>query len=871
MDNPETGTTTPSGPDAEPAGSPGRGGRPRGRRRPRREGDAGRRPRQTTAEASAAEAPSLEALEEPGPRAQPLREMPPIGMSAPTSGSLRLDPEANVYLITAGQTTYRVRLGPEAAESGLLAIDGRLGDGEWFPLLVDAGMFYRTGEGAVLPPPEAASIVETREFRHSARGRILTLRYTETIAGRALRRTLILRLVGRSLCVTINGTGAPGSPHYCGFTLGRMAASTARELRVPGLLDPLFALPGGAFATAYLDRWLGSCTASPPGGAFYRPNTAGRAEPVSETFYLTFGRDPLDGLPAVPPEPAPCFEDVVGRAFLDVWSDAPYASDAAAFERLSRCGLDDLVVTYRNWQQFGYRRRLPVHYPAARERGTNEQFRRMVAEAGERGWRFALAEEYATITPDSPYWDPRVVAKGSDGLLRASPEGGFAIAADRMVEFARLESTKIQRNYHPGATFAGPHVGWNPEDGLHQVDSDVTNPCSRTMADALRATRGLFDFLRATHPGPLLGAGGEGPRRFDTQWTGVVEAAARPLDEGDRAPLIVDYELRFLNPVMVGFGVGSYPRFFGRNDAVDPRAVDWDAYRAAEVALGRAPYLGALGVQVKPPVPWMPLGSIQGAVTEYYMLSALHRRAVASPVVEIRYRMGAEMVPLAVAAAQGLDFTQVQVWRRHASGLEVWVNRDRRAHWMVRSGGLTYDLPPNGWLALRPSERFVVYSALIAGNRVDVCLSPEYAFLNTRGGTARRIEGITSDGLCALSEGAVDGRLDVLMVGSRSLVLSHEAYRLSERGDLRLRHLAPDEVELCVLDTESGKPVQVNLPVFSPDWQPDRIEVTERADGAWRPRGNAVRPSGPSLQLGRVVPGVLYRLKLAASGGPDRT
>ena len=49
----------------------------------------------------------------------------------------------------------------------------------------------------------------------------------------------------------------------------------------------------------------------------------------------------------------------------------------------------------------------------------------MVARARERGWRFALAEEYTTITPDSPYWDPRVVAKGSDGLFVGQAYGGY--------------------------------------------------------------------------------------------------------------------------------------------------------------------------------------------------------------------------------------------------------------------------------------------------------------------------------------------------------------------------------------------------------------------------------------------------------------
>src|SRR5262249_2837263 len=158
------------------------------------------------------------------------------------------------------------------------------------------------------------------------------------------------------------------------------------------------------------------------------------------------------------------------------------------------------------------------------------------------------------LHPDSPYWDPKVVAKGSDGMLREAPEGGCPVAANRMLDFARLESTKIQRNYPVNAAFADGHVGWSPEEGLRQVDADASNRGAASVSAALRATQSLLRFLRDVHGGPLFGTSGAGSERFDTQWTGVVDLAERPLDGGCQAPLVVDYELLHLNPRMLAFG-----------------------------------------------------------------------------------------------------------------------------------------------------------------------------------------------------------------------------------------------------------------------------------------------------------------------------
>src|SRR5262249_34556400 len=130
---------------------------------------------------------------------KPDQTMPPVAMAAPAGGTLRFDAEADAYLFTTTGAVYRVQVGSDAASRGLLVIDGRVGEGEWTPLLTAAGMLFRNGEGTVLAPVDGAALAPVRDFRHSARGRILTLRYVESFGGQTLRRTLVLRLLGRTL------------------------------------------------------------------------------------------------------------------------------------------------------------------------------------------------------------------------------------------------------------------------------------------------------------------------------------------------------------------------------------------------------------------------------------------------------------------------------------------------------------------------------------------------------------------------------------------------------------------------------------------------------------------------------------------------
>lgn len=794
--------------------------------------------------------------------------MPPLGAAAPSRGRLAWDAESESYLFESDVAQYRVVIGPADEQSGLLYIEGRTGSGAedrpWLPLVRGAGMLLREEEGGILPAGATHQRAELIALQHYARGRVLTLRYTELLEKRAWNRSVEIRQSGRALEIVIDAPGGKPLEGYCGFSAGTVGPDDARPIPVPGLPDPLLCCGGDGFLSVYPERYLGGASSYPPGGAFYRCNAEGVSAPVRETFYLTLSPEPLDPLPALR-RPAAAHRRVLAhRIALDFFSEASYEEDEHILGLLQQYGLKDILLIYRNWQQFGYEKRDPLLYPANPERGSNEAFRRMLERAHANGWVVALREEYSTLATDSPYWSEGALARWWDGKPRIGRGGSHAIAANRMVEFARLEAMKIQRNYPVSAAFVDGHTAWNPEGCYRQVDSSA-GATATSEAAAVRHVEELLEFLREVHGGPVVGASGAGTVRFDTFAEGMAEAVIRGVDGGQRGPLLLDYELREVRPRLLGIGAGTYRQFcsLASGEPVDISRVDTDAYRATEIALGHTGYVGNYRVKPGPRGPAFPGGASVAAVREYYLLRALQELSIPAAVQSIRYRDGDELVELREALVRGLDLSQAQVRLEYAGGLVVWVNRSEKERWRIEAQEGEWELPPHGFVASASGRDFLAYSALISGQRADFCRSAQYTFLDTRSANPRTVEGITTDGSVALLDSAVPGRRDVVLVGARQLKLGPEEYYLSERGDVRFRQLDPGELEITVMDTETGKPVHVSWPAYSSAWKAGNLEVHELDGAQWRGSRCSISQVRTGLQLARALPGSTYRIVMA--------
>jgi len=791
--------------------------------------------------------------------------MPPLGAAVASRSRLVWEAGADSYLFESDVAQYRVAIGPADEQSGLLYVEGRLSDGDrpWQPLLRGAGMLLREEEGGILPAAATHQRAELIDLQHYARGKVLTLRYTELLEKRALSRSLEIRQNGRSLEIALDAPGGKPLEGYCGFSTGSVGPDDARPIPVPGLPEPLLLCGEDGFLAVYPERYLGGASSYPPGAAFYRSTVDGVSAPVRETFYLTLSPDPLDPLPALRRPAAPHRGMLQSRIALDFFSEASYEEDEHILGLLHHYGLHDILLIYRNWQQFGYEQRDPLLYPANPARGSNDAFRQMLAQADANGWLVALREEYSTLATDSPYWSDAVLARWADGQPRIGRGGSHAIAADRMLEFARLEATKIQRNYPASAAFVDGHTAWNPEGCYRQVDSSRG---ATSEASAVRHLEELLDFLREIHSGPVVGASGSGSARFDTFAEGMAEAVIRGVEGGQRGAVLADYELREVRPRLLGFGAGTYRQFcrLPSGEPVDISRVDTDAYRATEIALGHAGYVGNYRVKPGPRGPAFPGGASVAAVREYYLLRSLQELAFAALVRSIRYRSGEEFLDLREALLRGLDLAGAQLRIEYGGGLTVWVNRSDQERWRLQANDAQWELPPNGFLASAPSQEFLAYSAIVSGQRTDFCRSAGYTFLDTRSANPRTVEAITTDGSVALLASAVPGRRDVVLVGARQLKLGPEEYHLSERGDVRFRHLSPDELEVIVMDTETGKPLHVSWPAYSSAWKAANLDVLERVGDQWHASRCPISQVRTGLQLARALPGSSYRIRISA-------
>src|SRR5262249_37208951 len=88
--------------------------------------------------------------------------------------------------------------------------------------------------------------------------------------------------------------------------------------------------------------------------------------------------------------------------------------------------------------------------------------------------------------------------------------------------------------------------------------------------------------------------------------------------------------------------------------------------------------------------------------------------------------------------------------------------------------------------------------------------------------------------------------------------------------DLSLIHCSERDVELMLLDSESGRSCNVTLHYFSDDWHQTRLGLQERTDDGWRRAANQVQHTRRGVQIARMMPGILYPLFRPGRQAPAR-
>jgi len=529
--------------------------------------------------------------------------------------------------------------------------------------------------------------------------------------GKALL-TVGARLLGKTLALSVScdrpiiESLAAGS---WGPTLRR------REIAVPYLGTVTYHPREGLFTNRFLD-WTRSAASAHVGDvARYEPLTDGSRVKPRERILYTAAWHLAEVLPNIPNPASPFLREVGGKIVLDVWGGR-YEDIARKLETLHGYGIRNCIVLVHDWQRSGYDNALPMHLPAAADKGGDQGMGVLVATAARLGYRIALHENYVDYYPNYDLFDEKHIALDPAGRrVNAWYNPGtriqsFAVQPNAILPLARTQSALIHERYGTNACYLDVHSAVPP---WFHVDFRAGEPGAGMFATVYDAHRALWAYERRTHEGPVFGEG-----NAHWYWSGLLDGVEAqfgtgwPANQGQSAPLMVDFDLLKMHPLQVNHGQGYYERWWSELPwgSIPPASV-MDQYRLQEALYGHAGFLGA-AVWDKLPYAWI----------EHHLLTPLTQRHAGVPVASLDYLVGGEWVdPTRAAIAQ--DWNRPRVV--YANGLTV-IGNNGPDTW--RAHGAT--LPKHGWLA--HGAGVTAYTALRDTVVVDYAETDRSVFANAR-------------------------------------------------------------------------------------------------------------------------------------------
>jgi len=394
---------------------------------------------------------------------------------------------------------------------------------------------------------------------------------------------------------------------------------------------------------------------------------------------------------------------IIGAGFMHPGRRANliYRRAAAMVRQYHEYGLDQLAWIFHDWQRHGYDQGLPDHHPANPAYGSDVEMAAFVETATSRGQLIALHENYTDMYPDnapqypSPLFDATAIAVDATGARKlgwyqtGTLQQAFRIAADRMVGFARVESTAIQAGYATNASYLDVSTGWSPAMSIDQRAGSAGGPSLKAAFDQNAL---LYGLMHTTYQGPLFGEGGEGSERFDSVFAGLVDAVERQT-EGRRFALVApEYELLIVKPRMLNHGLGYHSRYFvpGAQATPAPDQYDLDQYRASELAFGHAGFLDD-GASISAN------GIMREHAFEYWLVQALQRRYADATPTAVRYQGPSQLLDLGAAVRAGLDLRTARIRIDYDNGLQLWVNRDAATGGISSGAGFSHEQGRDGF------------------------------------------------------------------------------------------------------------------------------------------------------------------------------
>ena len=527
---------------------------------------------------------------------------------------------------------------------------------------------------------------------------------TLTVAGRMAGKSLLLDIDCDKSWISVLDAG----------TWGPLARK--RNIPVPFYSGSVQYLPHeNLFSNAFLD-WTHSSAASHDGTrANYPALTDGSRNRLRERAIYNAAWHLAETLPNVPNPPSPYIGKIAGKIVLDSWGGS-FTDIATNLRNLADYGISNCIALIHVWQRSGYDNALPAHVPAAAGLGGDEGMATLVHTGTQLGYHMALHENYADYYPNYDHYEESEIALDSAGnKINAWYNPGtkiqsFAVKPNAMLRLAATQSPLIHERYGTNADYLDVHSAVPP---WFHVDCRAGEQGAGTFERVWDVHRKLWQYERDVHDGPVFGEGNN-----HWYWSGCLDGVEAQFGsgwawgQGERAPLMVDFDLLKVHPLQLNHGMGYYERW--GNDlrwGGRPPMVALDQYRMQEVIYGHAGFLGA-GTWSVIPVAWL----------EHHLLSPVNARCASAAPVDISYEVEGRWVDGTAAAKAG-------VWKRarvrYANGLTITAND---AETPMRVGKRV--LPRFGWLA--EGAGVTAYTALVDGTIVDYATTADSVFANAR-------------------------------------------------------------------------------------------------------------------------------------------
>jgi hypothetical protein len=630
--------------------------------------------------------------------------VPPVGYAAKTT----LVREANDrfafrYTGEDGTLTYRWRMPkrPEDPLFGSLVLQAKMrGDTSVSVPLANAARLEWTQQARLTGirwTMDRDEVILTRAYRMGEESAEVEIR------GRLRGKSLVLQVLGPAWVSRLEAGG-------WGPVMRR------RTVPVPYYSGQVYFLPSeNLFAHTMLD-WIHSSASWHDGvNAHYGALTDRRRNALKERIIYTAAWHLAETLPNIPNPPSPFRQQVGDRIVLDIWGGR-YTDIAKDMERLHDYGITRCLALIHDWQRSGYDNALPMHIPAAVDKGGDEGMKVLVGTGTRLGYIMALHENYVDYYPNYDFYNEEDIALDSEGKKQlawynpGTKIQSFAVKPNAILPLAATQSPEIHRRYGTNGCYLDVHSAVPP---WFHVDFRAGEPGAGTFRRVWETHSALWDYERKTHRGPVFGEGNS-----HWYWSGLLDGVEAqfgsgwPGNAGLTAPLMADFDLLKIHPLQFNHGMGYYERWWSNASwrALPPMTI-LDQYRMQEAVFGHAGFLAASTWNVLP-LAWL----------EHHLLSPVMARYATTPVAGIEYEVNGKWVDGTAAAKAGI-WNRARI--RYANGLTITAN-DRSEP--LRVGSIT--LPRFGWVAEGAGVR--AYTALRNGVVADYAETADSLFVNAR-------------------------------------------------------------------------------------------------------------------------------------------